>query len=141
MHLWSLLIIYIFKPIFGLLKKSVLLSSRIIIKSVLWRISCEIKKRVRLRGESVYLSQTIFDFFFGTISLAMICCDLRLKSKTVLMFWDRFCPKGFGVLFQKRILVNKSIPIWDNKHKGLGQNLSQNIETIIDLSCCNNNSR
>ena len=99
------------------------------------------KKKHCFRGEAFTCLRQFLTYCLGTISLAMICCDLRLKSKTVLMFWDRFCPKGFGVLFQKRILVNKSIPIWDNKHKGLGQNLSQNIETIIDLSCCNNNSR
>ena len=96
-----------------------------------------------LRGEAFTCLRQFLTYCLGTISLAMMCCDLRLKSKTVLMFWDRFCPKGFGVLFQKRILLNKSVPIWDNKHEGLGQNLSQNIKTIFaifDLSCCDNNS-
>ena len=35
-----------------------------------------------------------------TITLAMICFDLRLKSKTVLMIWDNFYPKIFVCYFK-----------------------------------------
>ena len=46
-----------------------------------------------------YLRQFL-TYLAVTITLAMICFDLRLKSKTVLMIWDNFYPKIFVCYFK-----------------------------------------